>query len=151
MASSAFNTEILIYVSMLIYYINSIFRAGLNAFMGKTASAGLSYHKSVDRTFITGVMQDINYICAFERFNGIFCSFLYNMTFLVYTASCDRFRSGDKFFCYFIKRTVQCTVNKSFCYFLIYKIFCILYIALKFFNIKYKLLPHLFPSSQAAS
>ena len=117
---------------MVVYHEYCISRANLLTSVSETASACLGNHKTVYRTFVASVMENTDYIFFCLRIDSVFRSFLYDMSFFIYTAACSRLRSWNKLFRNFVKRAVQSTVYKAFCYFPVDKIFNVLNIAFKF-------------------
>ena len=67
LAASTFDTHFLIDVCSVVYNGNGVPRTILLTFMPQTAAAGIADHETVNRTFVTGGIQHVDYTVSRTR------------------------------------------------------------------------------------
>ena len=102
--------------------------------MPQTAAAGIADHETVNRTFITGGIQHVDYTVALCRLQNQTHTVLNNMALLINTAAegClwprnDRFRN----LLFHIDFLIQLPIEEAARAFPVYQIFDVLYITFK--------------------
>ena len=134
LAASTFDAHFLIDVCSVVYNGNGVPRTILLTFMPQTAAAGIADHETVNRTFVTGGIQHVDYTVALCRLQNQTHTVLNNMALLINTAAegClwprnDRFRN----LLFHIDFLIQLPIEEAARAFPVYQIFDVLYITFK--------------------
>ena len=87
LAASTFDAHFLIDICSVVYNGNGVPRTILLTFMPQTAAAGIADHETVNRTFVTGRIQHVDYTVALCRLQNQTHTVLNNMALLINTAA----------------------------------------------------------------